>query len=115
MHQVAGIGQPVPGVARRLHVLKDREVVEELERLERAHQPGTGPVLGAPRADVVLAQEDPTPARTDEAGDGVNGRRLARPVRPDEAEHLFAPDFEAEAGERFRPTEGDRNVAEGED
>ena len=35
MHQVADIGQAVTRVGRRLHVLKDAEVVEELEALER--------------------------------------------------------------------------------
>ena len=77
-------------------------------------RPARDALLGSPCADVDASEDDPTPARLDEAGDGVDGGRLSRTVRSDQAHDLAGSHLEAQALQRLGPAERDGDLMETE-
>ncbi len=96
-------------LGRDHEVLGDREVVEELERLPRAPEAGARPPVGRQRFDRLAVEHDPA-RRRDESRDAVDGRRLACPVRPDDADELPAFDAEVEVVDGAHAAERDREA-----
>ena len=89
-------------------VLLDRQVVEQLQRLERAAETRAGPALRRQAADV-LARANRIDARArHEPGDRVDARRLARAVRADQADQLARADVEIDLVDGHEPAEADR-------
>ena len=74
----------------RVQVLGDRDLFEELERLERSSHTGACPPGRTPRPSRHrrAVEEHPTRGRLREAGQRVDDRRLPGAVRPDQAHHL---------------------------
>ena len=109
-HRVA---QQLPGVVTDLvadaHVVLDREVVEELDRLPGAHQALLGPDVGTLPIERHPEQPDLPRARR-EPGDGVDEARLAGPVRSDEAHDLAGADVQAEPIDGPHAPVGHRDV-----
>jgi hypothetical protein len=86
-HEVAHAVPRRPVVRRGQQVLGDGDVLEELQRLERPAQPGPRPSVGRPAVDALPVQGDAA-GGTREPGDRVDHRRLAGPVRTDQADDL---------------------------
>ena len=92
-------------------VVADRQIVEQLERLERAHQPGARPLMGRGIGDVVTVERDGSPVGRGEAGERVDAGGLARAVRPDEAHDLTRLHLHADTVERHQPAVLDGELA----
>src|SRR5439155_5137917 len=86
-------------------VVLNRDIVEQLERLERATQTGTGPPAGTPRLHRDVVQADRSGGRLDEAGHSVDDGGLARPVGSDQTHHLTRAYLEADVVDRPDTTE----------
>src|ERR687887_255622 len=92
LDRIAVSGQflpPTSGVAaslahRERHRLERAQVREQGVDLKRAHEPAFDALVGLKRGDLLLAKKDPAVVRPEHAGDQVDQRGLARPVRPDQ-------------------------------
>ena len=97
--QVAEGGADGHVLAGHQQVLLDREVVEELDRLERPGQAQPRPPVRAQRPDVAAVEDDPPGRLPGVAGERVDHRGLARPVRPDEPEDGAPGDLQVDVGD----------------
>src|SRR5262249_48670591 len=70
--------------------------VEEAQVLEGPRHPGADDLVRRAPGDVGAVQRHPPLVGRQEAGDQVEGGRLARPVRPDQADGRAALDGEAQ-------------------
>jgi hypothetical protein len=68
--------------------------------LERARDSGAPAPVRAPAGDVPLVELDGAAGRDVETGHHVHERRLARPVRADQAHDLVTPQLERDVVER---------------
>ena len=93
---------PPPGrLGRHQQVLAHGEVLEQLQRLERAAQAEAGPAVGGQPLDRPARRATMRPdGGRHEAGEGVDHRRLARPVGTDEAGDGARPQVEVDVGHR---------------
>ena len=78
------------------HVLEHREPLERPRDLRGAPDPATTPGMGGLPGDVGAVEADRAPVGSQVAGDEVEQRRLARAVRPDDAEGLTLGNVERE-------------------
>src|SRR5439155_10432488 len=69
-------------------VIDQRELAERTRDLEGARKPHAAEAVRRQPADLPVLEADGAAVRTQRAGDEVEGRALARPVRPDEPEDL---------------------------
>jgi hypothetical protein len=95
-------------------VLANRQVVEQLDRLPGPREPQPGPRVRRLAGEVPTVEEDAA-AVADEPGDGVDERRLAGAVRPDQAEQLTRLHAQVDVDERADAAEADRQIARLED
>ena len=107
------VHQPRPprrGLSSCLQVLRHREVVEELERLEgsakAAASRSAAPIRSSP---VSVAMGDRANRGPDEPGDRIDERGLASAVRADEADDLARFHTEVDVLERRHRTEPNRD------
>ena len=86
-------------------VVAHREAAEQQVELERPHHSAPGNQVGARSGDVRTSKENPARGRLEKPGDEVEKRRLARAVRPDDAEDLSFPDAKVEPVDRVHAAE----------
>ena len=103
---------PVPGVGADHHVLQRRHLAEEPDVLERPRDARPGDLVLLRPAERLVLQQHLTRRRPVHAGHGVEAGRLARAVRPDQAEDLAAPDVEGHRVHRDQTTEAHGDVAQ---
>ena len=72
------------GFTTQLDVLTNRQRVEELGPLECAPETSFCPMRRAEASQVLISQKDPTRGGADQATAGVEERRLARAIWPDQ-------------------------------
>ena len=75
-----------------MQVLAHRHPGEDLQALERAPDPRLGTAGGAPARDVGASQTDAAAVGLGDAGEAVEERGLARPVRTDEGDDVAGLD-----------------------
>src|SRR2546428_658933 len=85
---------------RRLERLERREVRKDLGELEGPCDPQAGQAGGSDPAHVAVPEGDGAGGGAENAGEDVDERGLARPVRPDDRDELTGADGEAHAVER---------------
>src|SRR2546422_959647 len=85
---------------RRLERLEHREVRKDLDELEGPCDPQAGQAGGSDPAHVAVPEGDGAGGGAENAGEDVDERGLARPVRPDDRDELTGADGEAHAVER---------------
>src|SRR5438552_1266252 len=85
---------------RRLERLQHREVRKDLDELEGPCDPQAGQAGGSDPAHVAVPERDGAGGGAENAGEDVDERGLARPVRPDDRDELTGADGEAHAVER---------------
>src|SRR2546422_5224792 len=85
---------------RRLERLEHREVRKDLDELEGPCDPQAGQAGGSDPAHVAVPEGDGAGGWAENAGEDVDERGLARPVRPDDRDELTGADGEAHAVER---------------
>ena len=95
-HHVAEERVPPRSLGGRQQVVADRQVLEQLERLERAAQPEVGAAVGRLAGEVDAVERHRAAADVGEAGDGVDERRLAGTVRADQPDELARLDVEVD-------------------
>src|SRR5882724_12274691 len=109
-----GPRQTAPGLAAVTAAAEHRgegDVVDDAESAERARylvgagQAEPGDPVSPDPGDVPAVEHDPAAVGLVVAADHVDQRRLARPVRADEAENLAGPDLERHAGEGLEAAE----------
>src|SRR5438552_935646 len=84
---------------RRLERLQHREVGKDLDELEGPRDPEAGQAGGSEPAHVAIFEGDGARGRPEDAGEDVDERGLARPIRPDDRHELSCIDGEAHAVE----------------
>src|SRR2546425_1166534 len=84
---------------RRLERLEHREVRKDLDELEGPCDPQAGQAGGSDPAHVAVPEGDGAGGGAENAGEDVDERGLARPVRPDDRDELTGADGEAHAVE----------------
>ncbi len=99
---------------RHGEVLAHGEVVEQLDRLPGARHALPGAGVGAQAGDVGAVDGDRAEVRH-EAGDRVDERRLAGPVRADQPDQLAGLDFEVDVDDGVHAPERHRDPAGGEE
>ena len=87
-------------------VLADRQVVEQLDRLPRPREPEARTCVRRQPRQVATVELDASPG-AHEAGDRVDEGRLARAVRPDEADELPRGDLEIDVDDGVHAAEAD--------
>ena len=92
-------------------VVAHREAAEQQVELERPHHSAPGNQVGARSGDVRASKEDLSRRRLEKPGDEVEQRRLARAVRPDDAEDLPFPDVKVEPVDRVHAAEALLQIA----
>ena len=110
-----GAGRPGEGVARlggRQNVVVHREIIEQLQGLEAAADPGAGPPVNRPLIDPVLAEMHLALRQRHEPGDGIDHGRLASSVGTDQAEDLSALNQQGHVVHRNDPAEAHRRVVD---
>jgi hypothetical protein len=93
----------------REHVLAHGRLVEGPNRLERSGDPGTTHRVRTGAGELRLAENDGPRVWGFDAGDGVEKRRLAGPVRTDDAHDLPGVDGEADVVDGGQPAVGLRD------
>src|SRR3954469_5108343 len=78
----------------------DGELGEELHALEGASNPESGSTVDRQPAEVDALERHPSTVGTNEAEQAVEQRRLAGPVRSDQADSLALTDVEADVAQR---------------
>ena len=101
-----------PLVAGGPEVLEDGQVLEELQALERPRQAEAHPPVGGQRAHGAPVEEHLAGRRPHEGGHGVDERRLAGAVRPDEPDDLAGAHLQVDVVEGDGPTEANRQASE---
>ncbi len=91
-------------------VVKDRQVREEANVLERATDPEGGPLTRGPAEQVLTAVVDRSLRDPLEARDALHQGGLAGPVRTDQPDDLTFVHHEIDATEGPEATEGHRHV-----
>src|SRR5262245_3924856 len=79
-------------------VFEHAEVVEEPDVLKGPRHPSGHDLVGRPPGDFPSVEAHAPRVRPDHASDQVEQRRLARPVRPDDADELPGVDVEVDIG-----------------
>src|SRR5918997_2908585 len=103
----AVLAGPAPAhVGRHPDVVADRHRPEYLEALERAGDTEPGPLVGGHTDDVAAVEPDPAPLDRLQAADGVEERRLAGAVRPDEPRRLAGRHVQVHEVQRLDAPEG---------
>src|ERR687894_748087 len=103
----AVLAGPAPAhVGRHPDVVADRHRPEDLEALERAGDTEPGPLVGGHTDDVAAVEPDPAPLDRLQAADGVEERRLAGAVRPDEPGRLAGRHVQVHEVQRLDASEG---------
>jgi hypothetical protein len=92
-------------VGRRHHVLLDGHVQEEAQRLEGAREALARDLVRWEADDRFALEEDLALVGLVDAGDEVEERRLAGPVRADHADDLVLADEEVEVRDHLEATE----------
>ena len=93
-------------------VLVDREVVEQLDRLEGPGQAEARPPVGAQAPDVAAPELDPPGGGPGVAGQGVDHRGLARTVRADQPVDGALRDLQVDVGHGHDPAVGDAQAGD---
>jgi hypothetical protein len=86
-------------VAAHRDVLPDAEVAEQPDVLECPGDPGPGEGLGRGSGEIGAVEHDAAAARGDDAGEQVEGRRLAGAVGADQPQDLAAAQLQVVVGE----------------
>src|SRR3954471_10145334 len=105
--EVAQRGQHPHALAGDEQVLLDRQVVEQLDRLERAHEPAPRSHVRAQAGDVVSVERDAAARGRVIAGERVDRRRLAGAVGADQADDLARGHLQVDVVDRGDPAVGD--------
>src|SRR5690606_25552228 len=82
-------------------VLEDRQAPERPRDLEGAGEPAMDDLAGGAAGDILPLEADGALGRRQRAGDEVEGRALARPVGPDQAQDLPLGDREGDPVDRY--------------
>ena len=85
-------GVEVDRLEDRQEVLLDRQLPEDRGLLRQVADPLPAPAVHGQVGDVPAVEHDAAAVRREQADHHVEGRRLARPVRTEEADHLAAID-----------------------
>ena len=93
-HHEFGPAQPLD---RQHHVVEHRQARKQAGDLERARHSERGAPLARPARHVLAEQHDLPGAGRQDAGDDVEERRLARPVRTDDRLAIARADLQADA------------------
>ena len=101
-------GVPCAQVLGGEEVLPHRRALHQADVLEGPAHAERGALVDAKARDVVAPEEHMAAVRRVEAGDDVEGRRLARAVWPDHADDLPFADRQADVAGRLHATESDR-------
>ena len=96
------------------HVVDHGELGKQRGDLERAPQAQTSPAERREPCDVVVEERDAAGRRPDEAGDGVEERRLPRPVGAEDHEPLTLCRRQAHTAERLQAAEVVTEAFDGE-
>src|SRR5579872_5391689 len=110
-HQVANEEPTRFGVFCDPKVVSNSQLFEQLHRLPRAGDPGTGTSLRCPMRDIAAVKEDVARSLTGEARDHIEQGGLARSIGSDEAHHLTRRDLERDVIDGENAAEADRDVA----
>ncbi len=97
------------------HVLEDRQRWADGGHLHGARESGAGPARRRPCGDVLAAKPDLPRARRREAGEQVDQRRLAGPVRADERAQLAIVQHQPHILDGLQPAEAAAKPARLED
>src|SRR5947209_15442225 len=82
------------------HVLESRHLAEHADVLERSGEPALRPLPARPSIDRFAVEADVAFALVAEAGDQIEGCRLAGAVWPDQSMHRLRLDMERHAVDR---------------
>jgi hypothetical protein len=93
-------------------VLVDREVVEQLDRLEGPGQAEARAPVGAQAPDVAAPEHDPPGGGPGVAGQGVDHRGLARAVGADQPVDGTLRDLQVDVGDGHDPAVGDAQAGD---
>ena len=99
-------------VAAGADVLLDADVLEQLERLERAPEPEARALRRVQPVDAAAVERDRSTTDRHEPRHRVDERRLARAVRSDQPDHLSRPDLHRHVVERHDRTEPNGQTGE---
>ncbi len=91
------------------NVVEYGAVAKQLDLLKGPPNAPRGNNVSGKRGDVFAAEHDCAGVRPDDAGDGVDQRRLARAVRPDQAANFAGFHFNSDAAHRGDPAKADRD------
>ena len=94
------------------HVLLDRHVEEEPQRLERARDAELRDLVRREADEVAALEQHLALVGPVDTGDQVEQRRLARAVRPDHADDLALVDVQVEVGDHVQAAERLRDSLE---
>ena len=84
-HQI--VDEPAPALGADAHVVEHRQIVEQLDRLPRPHEPGADAPGRRTVLDALAGQRHPARRRR-EPGDRIDQARLAGAVRSDQPDDL---------------------------
>ena len=101
-------------MAAMAEVLADRQVAEDLHRLEGAADPAARDLVGGEAVDALAVVEDRPLVGPQETGHQVEDRALAGAVGADEAHHGAGRDVERAGGDRAEAAEPLAEAGEGE-
>src|SRR5581483_3833516 len=104
--------RPHGGLLGHDAVLEDGGTVHEPAVLEGADDPELGPAMGGEAGHIPVAGDDAPGGGGDEAGHGVEQRRLAGAVRPDEADDVAVLHGEGDVVDGGQATEADGEMAD---
>ena len=93
-----------------LDVLEDRELREQADVLERARDAALRDLIRLEADDALALEGDAARRRLIDARQHVEGRRLARAVRPDEADELAAVQMDVEIRDGLKAAEYFRDI-----
>src|SRR5436190_11589194 len=94
---------------RDLDILAHREAAERVTVLERPRESQSPAPICRPSRHVAILEQHAAVRRTIEAAEDVDERRLAGPVRPDQADDLALPQLERDVAERLDTRERTRD------